>query len=252
MQANKNNMTPPELIPLALDDTFTFGCHPNVPCFNHCCRDLNQALTPYDVLQLKRHMGLSAQEFLDRFAILYMGPATGLPVVSLRFAQAGKGACPFVTDSGCQVYSARPASCRIYPLARALHRSRSDGRISEHYALLQESHCRGFEQVQTQTVRQWIAGQGLKAYHQMNDALLELIALKNQMRPGELSPEHRQLTQMAFYNLDTLKQKASAKALPGMDHDHLPPLPDPDDDDAWLTWSMAWIRQVLFGKESSK
>jgi hypothetical protein len=26
---------------LGPDDTFTFSCHPGVPCFNHCCGDVN-------------------------------------------------------------------------------------------------------------------------------------------------------------------------------------------------------------------
>ena len=224
-------LTSQELIPLGLDDPFQFECHQKVPCFNQCCQNLNQALTPYDVLRLKQHLGLTAQEFTRRFATLYTGPAIGLPVVSLRFAQGGKGSCPFVTPSGCRVYPARPSSCRIYPLARALHRSRADGRLSEHYALLQEPHCRGFEQHRSQTVRQWIASQDLATYHQMNDRLLELIALKNQLRPGELDPEQRQWAQMAFYDLDTLREKALANELPEMAHDHLLPLPDRKDEE---------------------
>ncbi|MEJ2158807.1 MAG: hypothetical protein P8X96_26050 [Desulfobacteraceae bacterium] len=82
----------------------------------------------------------------------------------------------------------------------------------------------------------------------MNDAMMALIALKNQLRPGELSPEHQQLTRMAFYDLDTLMEKASSGDLPSMDHDHLRPLPEKDQEEAWLFWSMAWIAQVLFGK----
>ncbi len=242
-------MNAPELTPLSIEDNLRFGCHKNVPCFNHCCRDLNQALTPYDVLRLKHHLGLSARVFIKQYAALYMGPTTGLPVVALRFAENGRGECPFVTPKGCRVYTARPSSCRIYPLARALHRRRADGRISEHYALLKEPHCRGFEQACTQSVGQWIAGQELESYHRMNDAVLELIALKNQVRPGQLAAEHRQLAKMAFYDLDTLKEKALARALPDMDFDHLAVLPDIEDDEAWLVWSMIWIGQVLFGKK---
>lgn len=242
-------MTTPELTPLALDDTFRFGCHKNVPCFNQCCQNLNQALTPYDVLRLKQHLNITAQELIRDYATLYMGPTTGLPVVSLRFAEGGKGRCPFVTENGCRVYAARPSSCRIYPLARGLQRSRTDGSIREHYALLKEPHCRGFEQDQNQTVRQWITSQELATYHKINDALLELIALKNQMRPGDLSAAHQQLAQMALYDVDTIKQKAVAKALPDMNHHHLSPLPNPDDDTMWLAWAMAWIGQVLFGKK---
>ena len=49
-----------------------------------------------------------------------------------------------------------------YPVARALQRSRRDGRLSEHFALIRESHCRGFGQGPTMTVHQWIAGQGAR------------------------------------------------------------------------------------------
>ena len=44
-------------------DGFTFACHPEVPCFNQCCRRLNLVLTPYDVLRLKNHLGMSSEEF---------------------------------------------------------------------------------------------------------------------------------------------------------------------------------------------
>jgi len=239
-------MKEPELIPLGPNDKFRFGCHQKVPCFNQCCRDLNQALTPYDVLRLKTRLNLTARAFLDRYAVVYFGPATGLPVVSLRFSADREKVCSFVTPQGCRVYDARPSSCRIYPLARALQRSRIDGRTTEHFALLQEPHCRGFEQADQQTVRQWVASQELEIYHRMNDALMEIIALKNQRRPGALSAEHRRMTQMSFYDLDTLKQKALAGGLPGMDHDHLVPMPAADDDTEWLMWALAWIGQVLF------
>jgi uncharacterized protein len=241
-------MKEPELIPIHMDDKFGFACHKNVPCFNHCCKDLNQALTPYDVVRLKNHLHLTSREFLERYAVVYSGPATGLPVASLRFSADRDHNCPFVTPDGCKVYAARPSSCRIYPLARAIQRSRSDGRITEHYAVLKEDHCLGFEEDSHQTVRQWISDQALGTYHRMNDAMMGLIALKNQLRPGELSPEHQQLARMAFYDLDTLMEKASAGDLPSMDHDHLHPLPEKDQEEAWLLWSLAWIAQVLFGR----
>jgi uncharacterized protein len=243
-------MKEPELISIGMNDAFGFACHKKVPCFNHCCKDLNQALTPYDVVHLKNYLNISSQKFLEKYAVIYTGPTTGLPVVSLRFSADAEKNCPFVTPQGCTVYEARPSSCRIYPLARALKRSRIDGSVTEHYALLKEPHCQGFEQEGSQTVRQWISSQELETCHQMNDTLMELIALKNQLRPGPLSAEHEQLTRMAFYDLDTLKEKALADQLPNMQGDHLTPLPDEENDEAWLAWSMTWIAQVLFGKQA--
>ncbi|MGD9007902.1 MAG: YkgJ family cysteine cluster protein [Desulfobacteraceae bacterium] len=237
----------PDLLPLALDDTFQFACHGRVPCFNRCCRDLSQALMPYDVLRIKKNLNISTGDFLSRYAEIQIGPATGLPVVTLRFFANEDRQCPFVTDQGCRVYADRPASCRIYPLVRLLRRSRANGSLVEQFALLREPHCQGFEQTQTQTVREWIASQQLEAYHEANDMLMELIALKNQRRPGPLPQELSVLVQTAFYDLEALKEQAAGGRLTGMDAAGLQPVAELQDDLDWLKWSMAWIKVVLFG-----
>ena len=241
-------MRMPELTPLATEEAFRFTCHSRVPCFNHCCRDLNQALTPYDVLCLKRYLNLSTREFFESYAVVHAGSATGLPVASFRFSHDDARLCPFVTSEGCRVYSARPSSCRIYPLARALQRNRQDGRTQVHYALLREAHCRGFDESGVQTVRQWLADQQLTNYLAMNDALMELIALKNQIRPGPLEPEHRQMVQEAFYDPELIQDKARQGALPQMEQTGLEPLPEKGDLEHGLKWSLQWIGYVLFGR----
>jgi len=182
-------MQEPEFTALSPEEPFRFACDPGVACFNLCCQDLNQALTPYDVLQLRTHLRLSWAQFLERYAVLYPGPASRLPVVSLRFSSAREKLCPFVTPAGCSVYAARPTSCRLYPVARALQRSRRDGSLSEHFALIREPHCLGFEQGPAMTVEQWVAGQGAREGLAANDRLMEMIALKNRLRPGRLDPE---------------------------------------------------------------
>ena len=105
---------------LEKNQTFRFSCSPQVPCFNACCRDLNQVLTPYDVLCLKQSLKMTSTDFLQTYTRTSTGPGTGLPVVSLRFDETRDLACPFVTPEGCRVYPARPASCRTYPLARGV------------------------------------------------------------------------------------------------------------------------------------
>jgi len=241
-------MRTPELLPIEKDETFRFTCHGKVPCFNHCCRDLNQALTPYDVLRLKNYLNVSSREFIQTYAVMFTGPSTGLPVVSLRFSDNEEKRCPFVTLEGCSVYAARPSSCRIYPLARALRRNRADGRVSEHFAVVREPHCRGFEQQGAQTVGEWVADQGLETYLAMNDALMKLIALKNQLRPGPLSAEHEHWTRMALYDIEALRENALAGKLPRMNSELTPPPPSENEDDAWLQWGLRWINRVLFGE----
>lgn len=237
----------PELIGLGPDEPFNFDCHPGVRCFNHCCQDLNQALTPFDVLQLRNHLDMPWSAFLNQYASLYIGEATGLPVVSLRFSSAQQKHCPFVTPHGCSVYDARPTSCRLYPLARALQRSRKDGLISEHFALIKEPHCKGFESRCSFTPQQWIECQGAPAGLAANDALMEIIALKNRMRPGRLDPEQERWMVMAFYDLDQLKQQANDGQLPSPPPEQLRSLPSADANTEWLDWGLNWIRHALFG-----
>jgi Fe-S-cluster containining protein len=88
---------------------------------------VNQLLTPYDILRLKRHFGISSAEFLETYTTQHIGPETRLPVVSLKTDASDGHTCPFVSPEGCRVYENRPSSCRTYPLARMLSRSRETG-----------------------------------------------------------------------------------------------------------------------------
>ncbi len=235
------------MIPISIDDTFKFSCSAKVPCFNECCRDLNQFLTPYDILCLKNHLGMTSGAFLERYTTQHTGPETGLPVIALKPDDALKLKCPFVTESRCSVYNARPSSCRMYPLARAVSRSRETGRITEHFALIKESHCRGFKQETTQTVRQWIENQKISGYNKMNDMLMEIISLKNHTIPSPLDMKSSHFFRIALYDLDRFRPHIFEKGL--LDDLHL----DSDileavknDDVELLKLGHRWIKQILF------
>ena len=93
---------------LQADETFCFDCNPQVPCFNRCCAELTLPLTPYDVLRLRRHMGITSEEFLNTFATMRSFPDTGFPLPMLRMLQGPGEPCPFVGPAGCSVYEDRP------------------------------------------------------------------------------------------------------------------------------------------------
>ncbi|MCP4748415.1 MAG: YkgJ family cysteine cluster protein [Desulfobacteraceae bacterium] len=241
-----------QFTPIATDATFQFHCHRSLACFNSCCRDLNQALTPYDILRLRAHLKLLTTEFLKQYVTIYIGPETNLPIASFRFHDQRNRNCPFVTPEGCSVYPARPASCRIYPLARALVRSSSGGLPQAHYAIMREPHCTGFGEKKSQTVNQWVRGQGLQAYHEMNDEIIEFISLKNRLIPGPLSNGQLQLIRLAFYDLDKLKQLAVCADLNPMTDSLNKLMPhSTDHDPVWLQWSLKWIRFAIFGENAS-
>ena len=232
---------------LQLDDTFQFTCHPGMACFNCCCRDLNQYLTPYDILRLKHRLNLSSQQFLDQFTECHMGPRSGLPVVSLRMLEAEDLNCPFVRPSGCSVYEDRPGSCRTYPLGRMAVRKPQQPGCQEFYVLIQETHCLGLTQPRQWTVKQWKKDQDLDIYNEMNDLMLDILSLK---RGGKkkLTPEENDLFYMACYDLDRFRDLTFEERLweaAALSEDRVEGIRE--DDIALLRFAIEWIKRMLFG-----
>ncbi len=239
----ENNMTF-----LSANDTFLFSCSNKVSCFNECCQDLNQFLTPYDILRLKHRLELSSRLFLERYTTQQTGPETGLPIITLKTTDPHKLKCPFVTSSGCSVYEDRPSSCRTYPLVRIASRSRETGKIAEQYILLKESHCLGFEQDRTWTVREWIQDQNVTFYNEMNDMLLEVIGLKNRLIPGPLDIKSRFAFHMALYDLDTFRSHIfEQNILDQWDVDEKTLDSVKNEDVELLKLGHRWIKKTLFG-----
>jgi Fe-S-cluster containining protein len=236
------------MIPLSQDDVFRFSCSKQVPCFTECCRDLNQFLTPYDILRLKNRLGLSSALFLERYTTQQIGPETGLPIITLKTNFAEKLKCPFVTTSGCSVYEDRPSSCRIYPLVRLASRSRETGNIAERFILLKEPHCLGFEQGRSWTIREWIENQEASLYNEFNDMLLDIISLKNQRLTRSLDIKSRRCFHLALYDIDVFRSNIFEKNILdqwNFDPKTLDTLKH--DDVALLKLSHQWIKKILFG-----
>lgn len=240
-----------DMIPLALDDSFSFSCSENLPCFNECCKDLNQFLTPYDILCLKNYLGMPSGPFLEKYTSQHPGPESGLPVITFKTDYSSEYKCPFVTPTGCSVYESRPSSCRTYPLARVASRSRETGEITEQYLLLKEPHCLGFNRGKSQTVREWMASQGITVYNQINDMLMEIISLKNRLLPGRLDDESRSIFYLACYDLDTFRTFVFEGKLDKLDIDHDTLELLKNDDLALLKLGLKWIKYMLFGLEEN-
>ncbi len=238
-----------EMIPVHPDEEMTFDCNSQNECFNECCRDLNQALTPYDVLRMKSNLGLSSQQFLKTYTSLHHGPESGLPVVEFKPNPAAGYACPFVTKQGCSVYKDRPASCRMYPLARAIARSRETGQVVEYFALIEEPHCKGFKKKKGQTIRDWLKGQDVDAHNMQNDKLMELISLKNRIMPGKLEGVLADKFYLALYDIDEFRDQIMDKNL--LDELDIPKniFDTLKEDEALLNFGLSWVKHELFGVE---
>jgi len=231
---------------LSADDTFTFACGPEVPCFTECCGKLELLLTPYDVLRLRKRLGISSEEFLDTHAIMRWKTGHGFPEILMKMDPETKR-CPFVTPAGCSLYEDRPGACRIYPLGRAASANPADGSKREFYFTVRESHCLGFEQLKDWKVREWLADQGMEEYNRLNDLLMELYVLKARGKATPLGPQHMKMFVMSCYNGEKFRDfvfKSGFLSKFQIDETLVETLRT--DDTALLEFAFTWLRFALF------
>ena len=238
-----------EPIAVDIDEEICFSCSDKLECFNKCCCDVDQFLYPYDIVRLKNSLNITSGEFLDKYAFIYSGDTTGLPVVSFLTKPSNEYACPLLTDKGCGVYADRPASCRMFPLARAISRSRETGEINEYFALIKDPICKGFESDRKISVKAWAEDQGLVAYNSNNDRMIQLISMKQQIMPGKLEGPQKDMFIMACYDVDRFRKNILEEGLVTPDemgaelYENIK-----TDDEALINFGLSWIGSQLFGK----
>ena len=189
---------------LELDDSFRFACHPGVPCFNHCCGDINIVLTPYCIVRLKQRLGMTSEEFHNQYTLVPYNKEIHQPVPLIKMRDDEGKSCPFLGDEGCTVYEDRPWACRMYPVGLAAPRDAAE-QGDRFYFLLEEDHCKGFAEDNEFTVREWIENQGIAEYDAAGE-LFQPISLHPFWDGGDMSPAKMDMFWMAAYNLDRFRR----------------------------------------------
>jgi len=225
---------------------FSFSCHPDISCFNECCRELELVLTPFDVLCLCRELQMSAADFIDRFVVVEEDEEKGLPRLYLGMVDDGRGSCPFITDKGCLVYNGRPGACRAYPVGRGTMLDEK-GRVREIHVLVREDHCLGFAEPHSHTVSEWFENQGLNDYNVSNDEVLHLLQ-HEQMQQGErFTSEQKENFMLALYKLDEFRKMISSTAF---QEKYKLSLEEREailgDDLSLLRFGISWLKKLLF------
>ncbi len=188
-----------------LDDEFQFACHPGVACFNACCADVNIFLTPYDIIRMKNRLGLSSEEFLDKYTVIPFTKEQRLPVVVLRMNEDEGKKCPFVGEQGCTIYGDRPWACRMYPLGMASPGEFEVGQ-EEFYFLIEEECCEGFAEPRTQKVSEWIADQGIAEYNEAGELFKKLTTHPKLQGDVDLGLSQMDMFHTACYDIDKFRR----------------------------------------------
>ncbi|MFH1861308.1 MAG: YkgJ family cysteine cluster protein [bacterium] len=236
---------------LTADDTFKFACRPGVSCFNECCGDVNIFLTPYDVLRMKNALGISSQEFLEKYTIFPIDKNLNYPVIMLRMQQNEKNTCHFVSPDGCTIYDDRPWACRYYPVGLASPKD-GDGEIEqEFYFILHEDVCKGFEEEKEWRIAEWRMDQGVEKYDEFGKLFKE-ITLHDYFKSGRaLDPPRMELFHMACYNLDSFRRFITESTFLNrfeLEDDLLARLNE--DDEELLRFGFRWLKFALFAEKT--
>jgi hypothetical protein len=166
-------------------------------------------LTPYDIINMRKKLELTSEEFLAVFTTPQILEKAGLPVVTLKLLDDERKSCPFVDDKeGCAIYEDRPTTCRYYPLGvGALSYSGEDGEKDEFFFTVKEAHCLGFDEDKEWTVAEWREDQGVDLRDEINDGWMDLIIRKKSLPSSmKLSEESRQMFFLACYNIDKFRE----------------------------------------------
>ena len=162
-----------------------------------CCFDIDILLTPYDILRLRRHLGCTTSDLIQRGLVeIFPGGNSGLPLAMVNFRKVDEktSLCPFIAPVvdghklreltkgkdkptpedleaasipkrlACGIYPARPAVCRSSPLGRMSVRSK-DGKDTRNLFYQPPTRfcpaCQGEGRVK---VAKWIEDNGAQPY----------------------------------------------------------------------------------------
>lgn len=245
--------SPVKPVELPKDHQFLFRCHPEVACFNACCKNIDIQLTPYDILQLKTHLGITSQEFLAQYTVPFEMDNHGMPGVKLRHVSDTNPSCLFVREEGCSVYETRPTACRYYPVGLLSIRKEGSPTDADSFFMVKEEHCLGHQEPNELSIEQYRIEQGVIEYDDINREWRQVVLKKRSAGPaiGKPSVRSYQLFFLASYNLDSFSHFVQSD---GFKETYL--LPEETytqmatDQVMLLKFAFRFLKQVLFGEMS--
>ena len=189
-------------------DTFRFRCHPEIACFNKCCRNLNLFLHPFDVVRLKQSLGISSDRFLEEYTDVILRKGNFFPDVLLRMADNDECTCPFLSEAGCRVYPDRPGTCRTFPLEQGLICDARRRQNEPVYFFRPPDFCLGRHEDTRWSVEAWTADQEASEHNRMTEGWAKIKQLFQEDPWGRqgLEGAGAKMAFMSVYNVDRFRE----------------------------------------------
>lgn len=232
------------------DAVIQFRCRKGIDCFNACCKNIDISLTPYDVIRLKKRLGMTSGEFLVKYTYPYEMEKGGIAGIKFQPVEGGT-ACQFMTEEGCSVYEDRPTACRYYPVALLSLRRQDEYTDRTSYALVKEAHCHGHFEDRKLTVDEYRKEQGLEEYDELGRGWRQLILKKKSSGPTVGKPSQRslQLFFMACYDVDQFREFIKSPSFDDIyEIDQATRDKLNSDDVELMLFGQKFLAQVMFGE----
>ena len=157
------------------------------------------------------------------------------------------GACPFVSEEGCSVYSDRPTACRVYPLGQAATVEGDKARGRAFYFVLEEEQCKGWNEPDENTLEQWVVSQEIADYSFYNELVMRF-GLNPALDPEKLDDQKTAMYYMAFYDLDRFRGFVlNSSFLKRFDIEEKLLSQLKESDEELLRFAVSWLEFALFG-----
>ncbi len=241
-------------VQMGLNSRFKFKCYPGISCFTACCGRIDIALTPYDIVRIKKRLGITSSEFLELYTRKEIDEKSGLPLVFLRMPPETSHKCLFVTPEGCTIYSDRPAACRYYPIGQAtLQREEGLDGIEEFYFLIKEPYCKGHEEATEWTVASWRVDQEPDLYDEMNREWKAMMLRRDADARQAIDEKKQKMFYLASYDLDNFRRFVlESRFLEIFDVDPETVAAVKEDDVALMKFAFKYLKYLLVIEQSLK
>ena len=241
--------SPIEPTRLELEDTIKFRCHKDISCWNQCCSRADVSLAPYDIIRMKKNLGIDSSEFLNTYTVPFEIDAHGIPGIKLRTTD--EGACLFMKEEGCSVYEDRPTACRYYPSGLLSMRALGKSEDERHFLMVKEPHCKGHDEDREITIADYRKEQVVEEFDELNRDWYRIILKKKSTGPtiGAPSDMSLQLFFMASYDVDRFRRfvlSDSFKKMYTITDEEFATFEN--DDIALMKFGFTLMKQVLFGE----
>ncbi|MCG8338430.1 MAG: YkgJ family cysteine cluster protein [Proteobacteria bacterium] len=246
---NPNNPQEEEqfsLRPIEEGAKFPFSCHPGVPCFNVCCKQIDVLLTPFDVVRIKNTLGIQSDEFLVKYAEMQTFKGTELPLLKVKMNAEEQ--CVFLGEKGCTIYENRPVVCRNYPTGVATKKPDEEAGKNSFF-IIEEKMCKGHFEKDQWTVHEYKENQGVTELDKQNHVWLEIVARLKSMGLKNDQDQKMNIFIMVSYDLDSFRSFVfNSSFLNRFDIKDDVVNKIKSDDEELLKFGFEWLKFALFAE----